>query len=272
MASLSEALSSFSAVIVTGGSSGIGKSFINLIYNVNPELRFCNLSRSKPEMNLSKLKLYHISTDLSRPEQLAGVVGAIGKWLDAEPMAGKILLINNSGFGGYGIFPEPNIEHSLEMIDLNVRAVVELTGRLLPKIQACGGAIINVASTAAFQPTAWMSVYGASKAFLLHWSLALNQELSGTGVNVLALCPGPTATGFFRRAGLQKGSVADSLSMSSDEVVLTSLRAMVAGKSLVVTGWKNRVGVALVTKLPKSWAAWIAAKILEKIRFKRVAR
>ena len=87
------------------------------------------------------------------------------------------------------------------MIDLNVRAVVQLTGRLLPLLKARGGAIVNVASTAAFQPTPWMATYGATKAFVLNWSLALNQDLRGTGVRVLVVCPGTTETEFFKRAG-----------------------------------------------------------------------
>ncbi len=272
MASLSEGLEPYSSVIVTGGSSGIGKSFIKLMHSLNPEIRFCNLSRSEPACLSAELKLHHISANLADSTQISGVVDEVIAWMDKDTYNGRVILVNNSGFGGYGEFPDPEIPHHLEMIDLNVRAVVELTGRLLPSLRGRGGSIINVASTAAFQPTPWMSVYGATKAFVLHWSLALNQELRGTGVHALAVCPGPTATEFFRRAGLQKGSVSDAISMSSDAVVLESLQALVNGRSQVVTGWKNWFGMVLVTKLPKPMASWLAAKALARYRLKKVAR
>jgi len=158
------------------------------------------------------------------------------------------------------------------MLDLNIRGLVDLTGRLLPLLKARGGAIINVASTAAFQPTPYMAAYGASKAFVLHWSLALNEELRGSGVRTLAVCPGPTATEFFRRAGLQQGSVADSLSMSCESVVEASLRALAAGRSQVVTGWKNKVLAFLAGKTPKPLAARVAALVLARYRLKQVRR
>lgn len=270
MASLSEALRSFAAVIVTGGSSGIGKSFIKLAHTLNPELQFCNLSRRNPELKSDKLKLHHISIDLSKAGNVASASEAIEAWLSGSAPTGRVLLINNSGFGGYGRFPQPGVEHCLEMIDLNVRAVVELTGRLLPTLRQRGGAVINVASTAAFQPTPWMAVYGASKSFVLHWSMALREELKPVGIDVLAVCPGPTATEFFRRAGMQKGSVDPVLSMTSEEVVEQSLRALAAGRSLVVTGWKNKLGASFVTKLPKTWAAWLSAKVLARFRLKQI--
>ncbi|MBE36784.1 MAG: short-chain dehydrogenase [Opitutaceae bacterium] len=271
MPSLSEALKSFSAVVITGGSSGIGKTFIKLMQRVNPELRFCNLSRSDPEMKSAELKLRHISIDLAERGRISEVSAEVISWLGEESKNGRVLLINNSGFGGYGNFPEPNLAHQLEMMDLNMRAVIELTGCLLKTLRERGGTIINVASTAAFQPTAYMSVYGATKAFVLHWSLALDQELRGSGVRALVVCPGPTATEFFRRAGMEEGSVADTLGMTSEQVVEISLKALVKGRSQIVTGWKNKLGVALVTKLPKPFAAWLAAKILAQFRLKKVS-
>ena len=269
MASLSEALRSFAAVIVTGGSSGIGKSFIKLMFKVHPELCFCNLSRAEPELKSDGLKLRHHGIDLSQHEQVALGADAVIAWLESEVPAGRILLINNGGFGGYGGFPRPDAGHNLEMIDLNVRALVGLTARLLPQLEARGGAIINVASTAAFQPTPWMATYGATKAFVLHWSLALHEELKPKNVHVLAVCPGPTATGFFRKAGLKKGSVSPALSMTADDVAMQSLHALAAGRAMVVTGWKNKLGAALITKLPKTWATWLSARVLARFRLKQ---
>ena len=250
----------------------MGKSFIELCGKIHPRLFFCNLSRRKPDINLPELKLRHLECDLAQPAAIERAVATVEELLKCEAPAGRILLINNSGFGAYGRFPEPNLGHQLEMIDVNMRAVVQLTGLLLPLLKARGGAIITVASTAAFQPTAYMATYGASKAFVLHWSLALNEELRGTGVRTLAVCPGPTATDFFRRAGLQQGSVADAWGMSCEDVVTIALRALAAGRSQVVTGWKNKLSAWAGSLGPKPWTARIGAAILARYRLKQVSR
>jgi len=269
MPSVPETLRSFVAVIVTGGSSGLGKAFIEHAANENPAARFCNLCRSKPSINLSEHTLRHIPSDLEKSSEVARSAAETLAWLREAAPAGRVLLINNSGFGSYGKFPAPSLEHQLSMIDLNVRAVVHLTGLLLPELKARGGAIINVASTAAFQPTTFMATYGATKAFLLHWSLALNEELRGSGLCALAVCPGPTATNFGQRAGMKIGSVPDSLSMSCDAVVAQSFRALAAGRAQVVTGWKNKLLTALSSKVPKPLAARGSAVALKKFRLKQ---
>lgn len=270
MPSPEAALRNISAVVITGGSSGIGKSFIELLVKLNPALTFCNLSRRKPDINVPELKLRHFPCDLSDAAEIDRVVPEILAHLKQSAPTGRILLINNSGFGSYGYFPEPNLAHQLEMLDVNIRAVIQLSGLLLPVLKQQGGTIVTIASTAAFQPTAYMAAYGASKTFVLHWSLALNEELRGTGVRTLAICPGPTSTEFFRRAGLQKGSVADSISMSCEDVVMDGLKALVAGKSLVVTGWKNKLSAFAGSMVPKPFAAWVAAKVLARYRLKQV--
>ncbi|MDB6167645.1 MAG: hypothetical protein JWM88_509 [Verrucomicrobia bacterium] len=272
MTSPSDALHSFSAAIITGGSSGIGKSFIERGAKLNPALQFCNLSRRTPDIINSGLRLNHFACDLSRPADIERAASDVAGFLAQSVPAGRILLINNSGFGAYGHFPEPSLEHHLEMIDVNVRGLIHLSGRLLPLLRQRGGAVMNIASTAAFQPTPYMAAYGATKAFVLHWSLAMKEELKGTGVHVLAVCPGPTSTEFFRRAGLQQGSVADALSMSCERVVDDSYRALAAGRSQVVAGWKNKVAVFFSSKLPKPLAAWATARVLERYRLSKVRR
>jgi len=264
------ALNSFSAVIITGGSSGIGKSFIELCSKMRPGLAFCNLSRRAPVITGTQLNLRHVACDLSKPADVESAVSAIGDFLAREAPAGRILLVNNSRFGVYGLFPEPGIAQQLEMVDVNVRAVLHLTGALMPAMKARGGVIVTVASTAAFQPTAYLDTYGATKAFVLHWSLGLNEELRGTGVSTLAVCPGPTSTEFFRRAGLAEGSVPDALGETSEQVVMASLRAIAAGKAMVVSGWKNKLQAAVVTKLPKPLAARLAAAVLARTRKSRM--
>lgn len=266
------ALKSYSVIVVTGGSSGIGKSFVQLCSKLNEGLIFCNLSRRDPGAIISDKRLNHFACDVSEPAEIEAAASRVIELVAREAPAGRVLLINNSGFGTYGGFPEPNLEQQLEMLDVNIRGLVHLTGLLLPLLKERGGAIINVASTAAFQPTPYMAAYGASKAFVLHWSLALNEELRGSGVRALAVCPGPTATNFFRRAGLKQGSVADTLSMSCEEVVFASLRALGAERSQIVTGWKNKITAFLSSKLPKPIAARIAAMVLARFRLRQVQR
>jgi hypothetical protein len=266
MASLSEALSEFGAVVVTGGSSGIGKSFISAMGSLRPELEFFNLSRHAPDIKDSKLNLRHFPCDLAQPLQVEAVAAQLEEILNRSQPAGKILLINNSGFGSYGPFPEPNLVHQLGMIDVNMRALVQLTGLLLPALRARGGVVMNIASTAAFQPTPWMATYGATKAFVLHWSLALNEELRGSGVRALAVCPGPTATNFFKAAGLRQSLLPADSRETCEQVVMTSLRALAAGKSQVVSGWRNKILAAIGARVPKPLAACIAAKVIARYR------
>ena len=246
---------------MTGGSSGIGKSVIELCGNLHPDLLICNLSRRTPDIS-PQLKLRHLACDLASAQTIERVAADLQGIVAREAPTGRVLLVNNSGFGAYGAFPGLHLGHQLEMIDVNVRAVLDLTGRLLPLLKARGGAIITVASAAAFQPTPWMAAYGGSKAFVLHWSLALNEELRGTGVRTLAVCPGPVATEFSRRAGLQNAPVSAALRQSCEEVVIESLRALGKGRSQVVTGWKNRVITWVGSKLPKPVAARVAARVL----------
>lgn len=261
VSSLSEALSPFSSVVITGGSSGIGKSFIELCAKMHPGLVICNLSRRAPLINSEKLKLRHFVCDLANSVEISRVVEEVEGFLTDAAPRGQVLLINNAGFGTYGRFPEPTLGKNLEMIDVNVRAVVDLTGKLLPFIKQRGGVIMTVASTAAFQPTAYTATYGATKAFVLHWSLALNEELRGTGVRTLALCPGTTATDFFQQAGVRP-QAAPSRMQTSDEVATVALKALARGRAQVISGGFNRLLIALVTKLSKPLAARLTARVL----------
>jgi uncharacterized protein len=193
-------------------------------------------------------------------------------WLEHTAPSGRVLLINNSGFGAYGHFPEPNLSRQLEMIDVNSRAVVHLTGLLLPALKRRGGAIITIASTAAFQPTPYLATYGATKAFVLHWSHALNAELRGSGVRALAVCPGPTATAFFRAAGLPAGNEAESTGMASEVVVRAAMRALAAGKAEVVPGWRNKFVAFAAGLVPKSLATRVSQIAVARHRLKHMPR
>lgn len=233
---------------------------------MHPTGRFCNLSRRAPVIKDKQLMLCHIPCDLAQRADVERAAGEVEAFLTRDVPAGRVLLINNSGFGSYGPFPEPKVSQQLEMLDVNIRALVELTGRLLPTLLTRGGVVMNLASTAAFQPTPYMAAYGASKAFVLHWTLALNEEWRGRGVRAMAVCPGPTATQFFRRAGLGEGNQADAQSMSADEVVMQALQGLARGKALVVTGWKNRLLAAVSGVSPKVMATRIAGKVIRRYR------
>jgi hypothetical protein len=136
---------------------------------------------------------------------------------------------------------------------------------MLPILRARGGAIINVASTVAFQPTPFAATYGATKAFVLNWSIALNEELRGTGVRALAVCPGTTRTEFFQRAGVG-GAERAPFAMSSEEVAEIGLRALAAGRAQVVTGWRNKVMTFAGSKVSKPLAAKVSGKVIAGLR------
>jgi uncharacterized protein len=268
VAPLRAALQPFSAVVITGGSSGIGKSFIELCAKLKPDLIFCNLSRRAPAKNFSaieKLNLNHFPCDLGVSAQLDRAAGEIINLLTQNAATGQVLLINNSGFGTFAPFGETDLRTELEMIDVNVRALVQLTAHLLPVLKARGGAIINVASTVAFQPTPFCATYGATKAFVLNWTIALNEELRGSGVRALAVCPGTTRTEFFARAGVDGPERAPFL-MTSEEVVAIAMRAFAAGRVQVVTGWRNKVLAFAGAKTPKPFAARISGRVMTRLR------
>lgn len=262
-------LRAFGAIIITGGSSGIGKAFLEHIHTVNPELPIFNLSRTIPDFQgMPKLKLIlrHVPCDFTDRGQLEDACVSLVETLGRELPSGRILLINNSGYGTYGSFPKPDLARNLEMLDVNVRAPVALTGFLLPLLRERGGAIINVASTAAFQAIPGMANYAATKAFLLHWSLALSVELRPAGVSVLAVCPGPTRTRFFANAGMGDSLLPRFAGQQPDQVVRGSLTALAKGRSLHVSGWKNKLTVAAVSVLPKTFAARAAGWVVGRLR------
>lgn len=258
-------LSQYGLAVVTGGSSGIGKCFITSIRENNPAVRICNISRRDPAIP----QVDNFACDLADVTERMRVFAQLSAWVGARTEAGKLLLINNSGFGLYGAFPEPKIEEHSEMIAVNIAAMVELTGRLLPVLRERGGAVINVASTSAFQPTPFLATYGATKAFVLNWSVALDRELDGSGVRVQALCPGPTHTGFRLRAGFRQPVVPDRWSQIPEEVVARSLSALAQGKTVVVTRLRNRVIATAAGFLPRKLIASLAARVIGRYRLSR---
>ena len=177
------------------------------------------------------------------------------------------ILINNAGFGSNGPFLNSDLNLELSMIDLNVRALVELSNLFGAKMAERGaGRIMNVASTAAFQPGPLMATYYATKAFVLSFSAALAEELAGTGVTVTTLCPGPTRTEFAKRAGIENTRMFHekfAQTMDCASVAIAGYEGMMRGKRIVIPGLMNRLGSIMVRFVPIG----VITKITKRLNF-----
>jgi hypothetical protein len=236
--------------LVTGASSGIGEQFARQLAARGHDLTLVARRADRLQAIAKTLRREHdvkVSVhpaDLESPEGRAPVAAMLrdkGPWL----------LINNAGFGSRGRFVDLDPERELAEVQLNVVALHEFTGAALQGNVAAGrGAVVNVASTAAYQPIPYMATYAATKAFVLHFTEAVAQELQGTGVRALALCPGPTRTEFEHVAGVQS-LFSMSMPMSADAVVRSALRALDRGHAICVPGARNLAlaqGVRLVPR------------------------
>jgi hypothetical protein len=174
-------------------------------------------------------------------------------------------VINNAGFGLLGEAAALDRERQLAMIDLNVRALTDLSLRFVASVKRHGGGILNVASITAFVPGPGMAVYHATKSYVLSFTEALHYELAGDGVRVCALCPGPVPTQFFNRAGIPSDYFPRFLVRSASRVANDGYRGLVEKQSVVVTGKPNRGFVLLTKLLPRTWVLALMQR-----RWKRV--
>jgi uncharacterized protein len=150
------------------------------------------------------------------------------------------VLVNNAGFGGYGPFAETDLQNDLEMLQVNISALTHLTKLALPAmLEHKRGRIMNVASTAGFQPGPLMAVYYATKAYVISFTEAIANELKGSRITVTCVCPGPTETDFLRRANMEKSRLFKIGKMSSADVARIGYAAMMRGKTLVIPGLRN---------------------------------
>ena len=256
--------------LITGASSGIGETFAEELAKKNHNLIL--VARSQDKLNALAARLssnYQVQAevivqDLTKPSAAKTVfdlVRAKGMVVD--------LLINNAGFGDYGAFCDRPLDKQMNMIQLNIAAVVELTGLFLPLMQQrSSGAIINVSSIAGFQPIPYMSVYAASKAFILNFSEALWAENKDTGVNILVTCPGPTESKFYDRADFPDDATGlNGMTMASaDKVVEETLQALEEERSTaVVGGFANQLIVNLQRLVPRDLLASIVGKQFKNI-------
>jgi short-subunit dehydrogenase len=250
--------------LITGASGGIGEDLARLIAAGGRNVVLLARSAPKLEALANELAQSHgvsatvLAMDLSAP----GAADEIARTL-AERHLAVDMLINNAGFGTHGEFARENPDEQSRMLQVNVVALTMLTRFLLPAmIERRRGRILNVASTAAFQPGPVMAVYYASKAYVLSLSLALSEETAGTGVTVTCLCPGPTRTGFQERAQMSESRLFDATSvMSSADVARAGYDAMMNGRGLVVPGLANKIGAQSVRFVPRRVAAKIAGAL-----------
>jgi short-subunit dehydrogenase len=240
------------ATLITGASSGIGEAFARALAARGNNLLLVARSEDKLIRLCSELATtrnihcQHVALDLSRSESPAKLLEeTTNRGLEID------LLINNAGFGSMGEFATQDIAHELNMIDLNVRSLVETTYLFLqPMRERNGGAIINVASTAGFQPVPYMATYAATKAFVLSFSEALWEENRQYGIEVLALCPGVTETGFFTASHIEKPPARTV--ETPEQVVETALRGLKRHKSSIISGAPNKLMVATERLMPRS--------------------
>jgi short-subunit dehydrogenase len=185
--------------------------------------------------------------------------------LDASGL-GIEFLVNNAGAGILGPFAETGLDAERDMMHLHMTSVVELSKLLLGPMLANGsGRILNVASTAGFQPGPGMAVYYASKAFLISFSEAVRDELRNTGVTVTVLCPGPTRSGFLGAMGVAEPALVKVLSMSSGRAAVAGYRAMMKGRRMAVPGLLNRLGVLALRFSPRGLVARVVG-LLQVVR------
>lgn len=252
--------------LVTGASSGIGAAFARALHARGERLVLVARRAERLEALVKELGGGHvvIAADLAA----SGAAERLLRELEGRGLSVD-LLVNNAGLGHTQDFADEPIEIIRQMIDVNMGAVVELTHALLPAMKARGrGRIVNVASNAAFQPVPFLTVYAATKAFVLSFSEGLAEELRGSGVRVQALCPGITATEFFEVAGTHRGQHVRRLPMMTpDQVVRASLRGLDGGRLRVVPGLTNRILAFVVLRLvPRAMVRRLAAQLYRPAR------
>ena len=244
--------------LITGASAGLGVEFARQLSGRGQRLVL--VARRKDRLDTLAKELGNaraVAIDLSKS-------GAAAKLLADLKAAGEEVdtLINNAGFGLIGRFAELDAKRERQMIDLNVGTLTDLCRAVAPAmIKRKGGAILNVASTAAFQPGPNMAVYFATKAYVLSFTEALHEELKPHGVRVSALCPGPTRTEFGEVAGFGGNGLFDRVAMESAEVVAAGLNGLDRNRAVVVTGFANKIGALSTRFAPRSVVRRIAGAI-----------
>lgn len=253
-------------ILITGASGGIGYELAKLFARDRHNLILVARSGEKlaqvaAELQASGVTVKTFAIDLGNPPAAKFLYDQIqGQGMIVD------ILVNNAGFGAYGDFAQMSEDLIFGQISLNITALTELTRLLLPPmISRRNGRIMNVASTAGFQPGPLMAVYYATKAYVISFSEAIANELRGTGVTVTCFCPGATNTGFARRAGNDKTRIFKQLgAMEAGKVALDGYRALMEGRTLAISGTQNWL-VAQSTrfaprKLVTAMSRWVSER------------
>jgi len=249
--------------LVTGASMGIGEAFARALAARGMDVVLCARSEERLRALAKSIEGEHgvnarvVLADLARPGAAAEA------WARATEGRDIHLLVNNAGFGLHGRFEALPRDRQREMVSLNCAAVLELAHLALGPMRARGaGAVVNVASVAAFQPVPWMATYAATKAFVLSLSASLAEENRGSGVRILCLSPGPTPSGFQAAAGtrVRRGQPGY---LAPEEVVRAALAALEAGRTQVAPGRANRLSTLFGRLLPLGAVTRIARRINE---------
>jgi short-subunit dehydrogenase len=253
--------------LVTGASVGIGEELARLLSQNGHDVVLVARDRHKLEVLAEELsrdnhcRARSLAVDLvdpATPKQLTDTLQQEGVQVD--------LLVNNAGFGSYGPFAEMDLAGQLRMIQLNVSALTHLTGLVLPgMLGRRSGRILNVGSTAGFQPGPLMAVYYATKAYVLSFSEALANELEGSGVSVTCLCPGPTKTEFQSRAQMEGSKLVSAGNMmTAADVARSGFNAMMQGRPVVIPGLRNRLMAQSVRLVPRRTVTRIVRNMQER--------
>ena len=248
--------------LITGASGGIGEAFARRLAAQGEDVLLVARSTAKlaaicNELGRAhKINAQYVGLDLTE-------AGAAARLFAESERRGLVVetLINNAGFGSMGDFATLDLDRELEMIHLNIKALVALTHLYLaPMRQRRRGAIINVASTAGFQPVPYMATYAATKAFVLSFTEALWEENRLLGIKVMALCPGVTETNFFEAAGVERPPM--RVAQTPEQVVETALRGLKRGQSHIISGWTNYFMIEAERLAPRSLVARVAGRML----------
>lgn len=253
--------------LITGASKGIGRSMAFQLAKSGYHLLL--VARSATELEALALqiqqdhqvKAFYLTADLSTKSASLNVANWVNQQTDQ-----LTVLINNAGYGLWGDFEALNLEEQMNMLHLNINAVVELSHHLLPVLKAQQQAfILNISSTAAYQAVPTLALYAASKTFVLSYSRALRYELRDTPVSVSCLCPGPTDTGFASRAGLDAlADLAEKFNMLPEAVAQAGLKGMFSGKAEIIPGFLNKLSAFGARHLPKTMIERITASLYKR--------
>jgi uncharacterized protein len=251
--------------IVTGASSGIGREFSWIAAKEGRDVVLVARRRERLELLAGELaSRFAITVDIVIAD--LGEEDGPSRVLAAAEKRGPVeILVNAAGLGVHGFFWETPFDQERETIQVNVLALTELTKKcVVGMVSRRSGRILNVASTAAFQPGPLMAVYYATKAYVLSFTEALAEELAGTGVTATALCPGPTCTEFQEKAGLDVPLLRGPFLVDAEEVARAGWKGMLRGKRVVVPGLANRVLAQGTRFSPRALTTKIARKLQER--------